>query len=103
MKGTLRLFRFRRDEMKYSDICFVTLGYDIPLFPANPSNDKEKSIFAKYAKALGSAVNPVLREGNSDRRVAAPVKNYAKKNPHSMGGWSKSSKVRVSPYGQFEM
>lgn len=71
-------------------------GYDIPLYVANPSNEREKSIQSKYARALGSAVNPVLREGNSDRRVALPVKNYAKKNPHTMGGWSKSSKSHVA-------
>ena len=62
-------------------------GYDIPDFPANPSNAEEEAIHAKYANVLGSAVNPVLREGNSDRRVAAPVKEYAKKNPHKMGAY----------------
>lgn len=60
-------------------------GYDVPLYPAEPSNDEERDIQARYAKVLGSAVNPVLREGNSDRRVAAPVKAYAQKNPHKMG------------------
>ncbi|MCE2570523.1 NADP-dependent isocitrate dehydrogenase [Motilimonas eburnea] len=71
-------------------------GYDLPDYPANPATDEEKEIAARYAKILGSAVNPVLREGNSDRRVAAPVKEYAKKNPHSMGVWSKESKSRVA-------
>ncbi len=71
-------------------------GYDLPDYPANPANDEEKEIASRYAKILGSAVNPVLREGNSDRRVAAPVKEYAKKNPHSMGVWSKDSKSHVA-------
>ncbi len=74
-------------------------GYDLPDYPEEPRNDAEKSIKAKYAKALGSAVNPVLREGNSDRRVAAPVKQYAKKHPHSMGRWSKDSKTHVASMG----
>ncbi|MFG0254196.1 MAG: NADP-dependent isocitrate dehydrogenase, partial [Rhodopirellula sp. JB053] len=63
-------------------------GYDVPDFPADPQTDEEKEVRAAYAKVLGSAVNPVLREGNSDRRVAAPVKKYAQKNPHSMGEWT---------------
>ncbi len=71
-------------------------GYDLPDYPEEPQNDAEKSIKARYAKTLGSAVNPVLREGNSDRRVAGPVKQYAKKNPHSMGAWSSSSKSHVA-------
>ena len=71
-------------------------GYDLPDFPEEPKNDKEKEISARYAKVLGSAVNPVLREGNSDRRVAAPVKAYAKKHPHSMGAWSSESKTEVA-------
>ena len=60
-------------------------GYDVPLYPAEPKNEEEAEIKERYAKVLGSAVNPVLREGNSDRRVAAPVKAYAQKNPHKMG------------------
>ncbi len=64
-------------------------GYNVPSYPATPSTDAEKAIQAKYAKVLGSAVNPVLREGNSDRRVAKPVKDYAQKNPHKMGAWKK--------------
>ena len=71
-------------------------GYAIPDFPEDPEADEEKDTRARYAKVLGSAVNPVLREGNSDRRVAAPVKAYAKANPHSMGEWSKDSKTHVA-------
>ncbi|MBB3204252.1 isocitrate dehydrogenase [Rhodopirellula rubra] len=71
-------------------------GYNVPDFPADPQTDEEKSVRAAYAKVLGSAVNPVLREGNSDRRVAAPVKKYAQKNPHSMGEWIAESKTRVA-------
>ncbi|MFC4892645.1 NADP-dependent isocitrate dehydrogenase [Pseudofrancisella aestuarii] len=71
-------------------------GYKIPNYPAEAKNDEEKEIKARYAKILGSAVNPVLREGNSDRRVAAPVKAYAEKHPHSMGEWSKDSKSHVA-------
>ncbi|MFD2248385.1 NADP-dependent isocitrate dehydrogenase [Pontibacter ruber] len=71
-------------------------GYNIPDYPADPKNDVEKDIKARYAKILGSAVNPVLREGNSDRRVADAVKQYAKKHPHSMGKWSSDSKTHVA-------
>ncbi|MGI9290829.1 MAG: NADP-dependent isocitrate dehydrogenase [Gammaproteobacteria bacterium] len=71
-------------------------GYDIPDYPEEPANAGEESIKARYAKVLGSAVNPVLREGNSDRRVAAPVKAYAQKHPHSMGAWSGDSKSHVA-------
>ena len=71
-------------------------GYDIPDYPAEAHTDAEKAIQARYAKVLGSAVNPVLREGNSDRRVAAPVKQFAQKNPHSMGKWSPDSKTHVA-------
>ncbi len=71
-------------------------GYDLPDNPEEPKNDAEKELSARYAKVLGSAVNPVLREGNSDRRVAAPVKAYAKRNPHSMGEWSSGSKTEVT-------
>jgi isocitrate dehydrogenase len=71
-------------------------GYDIPDYPEEPADDAEAAIKARYAKVLGSAVNPVLREGNSDRRVAAPVKEYAKAHPHSMGAWSADSKSHVS-------
>ena len=71
-------------------------GFAVPDFPAEPQSDKEKNIRARYAKVLGSAVNPVLREGNSDRRVAAPVKAYAQKHPHPMGAWSANSKTHVA-------
>lgn len=70
-------------------------GYAVPNYPADPTNDEEKTIKAAYAKVLGSAVNPVLREGNSDRRAPKAVKNYAKGNPHSMGAWSADSKTKV--------
>ncbi|BFM05512.1 NADP-dependent isocitrate dehydrogenase [Halioxenophilus aromaticivorans] len=68
-------------------------GFDIPNYPDEPANDQEKELKTRYGKILGSAVNPVLREGNSDRRAPTAVKNYAKKNPHSMGKWSKSSQT----------
>ncbi|MDQ8024051.1 MAG: NADP-dependent isocitrate dehydrogenase [Moraxellaceae bacterium] len=71
-------------------------GYAVPDFPENPANEEEQKIKARYAKVSGSAVNPVLREGNSDRRVANAVKQYAKKHPHSMGKWSADSKSHVS-------
>ena len=71
-------------------------GYAVPNFPAEPINDEEKVVKAKYSKILGSAVNPVLREGNSDRRAPKAVKNYAKANPHSMGAWSSDSKTKVA-------
>lgn len=71
-------------------------GYSIPDFPAEPSTDEEIEVKNRYAKVLGSAVNPVLREGNSDRRVADAVKAYAKAHPHSMGAWSPDSKSHVA-------
>jgi isocitrate dehydrogenase len=71
-------------------------GYAIPDYPEDAKTDAEKEAKTRYAKILGSAVNPVLREGNSDRRVAEPVKQYAKKNPHSMGAWTKDSKSHVA-------
>jgi isocitrate dehydrogenase len=74
-------------------------GYDVPTFPEEPKTEADKAVRAKYAKVLGSAVNPVLREGNSDRRVATSVKQYAKKHPHSMGAWSKDSKTHVASMG----
>ena len=70
-------------------------GYALPNFPEDAKTEEEKSIKAKYSKVLGSAVNPVLREGNSDRRAPKAVKNYAKANPHSMGAWSSDSKTKV--------
>ena len=71
-------------------------GYDIPNYPAEPKNEAETLVKARYAKVLGSAVNPVLREGNSDRRVAEAVKKYAQKNPHRVGAWSKDSRSHVA-------
>jgi isocitrate dehydrogenase len=71
-------------------------GYAIPDYPEDPKTDAEKDVKARYGRVLGSAVNPVLREGNSDRRAAASVKNYARKNPHKMGAWSAESKSHVS-------
>jgi len=70
-------------------------GYDLPEYPDEPENAEQEAIRSRYARVLGSAVNPVLREGNSDRRVAAAVKQYAKANPHSMGQWSSDSRSRV--------
>ncbi|WP_341501099.1 NADP-dependent isocitrate dehydrogenase [Gallaecimonas sp. GXIMD4217] len=71
-------------------------GYQLPDYPAEPKNDEEKAIKARYDKIKGSAVNPVLREGNSDRRAPASVKQYARNNPHSMGAWAKDSKSHVA-------
>jgi len=71
-------------------------GYKVPDFPENPQNDAEKEIKTRYGKILGSAVNPVLREGNSDRRAALSVKNFARKNPHRMGKWAPDSKTHVA-------
>ncbi|BBC27226.1 NADP-dependent isocitrate dehydrogenase [Pseudanabaena sp. ABRG5-3] len=71
-------------------------GYNVPNYPADPQTEEEKAIKAKYSKVLGSAVNPVLREGNSDRRVALAVKEFAQKHPHSVGAWTKDSKSHVA-------
>ncbi|MBQ0958804.1 NADP-dependent isocitrate dehydrogenase [Ideonella sp. 4Y11] len=71
-------------------------GYKIPDYPENPQNEEEQSIKARYSKCTGSAVNPVLREGNSDRRAPRAVKEYARKNPHSMAEWSQASRTHVS-------
>eukprot|EP00051_Salpingoeca_urceolata_P027169 m.480277 g.480277 ORF g.480277 m.480277 type:complete len:774 (-) comp21764_c0_seq1:325-2646(-) len=71
-------------------------GYDVPNFPQEPSTPEEQDIKSRYEKVLGSAVNPVLREGNSDRRVAAPVKQYAQKNPHRLGAWTPETKTHVA-------
>ena len=71
-------------------------GFDIPSYPDNPKTDKDKEIQKRYNKVKGSAVNPVLREGNSDRRAPKAVKNYAKVNPHSMGEWSSNSKSHIA-------
>src|SRR6478672_795668 len=75
-------------------------GYDLPNYPENPQSDEDKEIRAKYDKTKGSAVNPVLREGNSDRRAPASVKNYAKAHPHRMGKWSADSKTNVATMGK---
>jgi len=71
-------------------------GYDVPLYPVEAKSDEDASLQQRYGKIMGSAVNPVLREGNSDRRVAPPVKAYAQKNPHRMGLWSKASRTHVA-------
>ena len=75
-------------------------GYKLPNYPDESKNDKEKEIKARYDRIKGSAVNPVLREGNSDRRAPKAVKNYAKKNPHSMGAWNGNSKTHVATMSQ---
>ncbi|AMM32033.1 Isocitrate dehydrogenase, NADP-dependent [Sinomonas atrocyanea] len=75
-------------------------GYALPDYPDNPSSDEETDIRSRYDKIKGSAVNPVLREGNSDRRAPLSVKNYARKNPHSMGAWSADSKTNVATMGE---
>ena len=75
-------------------------GYALPDYPDEPENNDEKIIKARYDKIKGSAVNPVLREGNSDRRAPKAVKNYAKKNPHSMGAWASDSKTHVATMSQ---
>lgn len=77
-------------------------GFKVPEYPVDPKNEKETEIKNRYAKVLGSAVNPVLREGNSDRRVAAPVKEYARQHPHSMGAWSPDSKTHVAHMRAFD-
>jgi len=74
-------------------------GYDLPDYPENPQTDEEREVRARYDKVKGSAVNPVLREGNSDRRAPASVKNYARTHPHSMGAWSSDSKTAVATMG----
>ena len=74
-------------------------GYDLPDYPEEPETDEDKDVRARYDKVKGSAVNPVLREGNSDRRAPEAVKNYAKKHPHSMGEWSPNSKTNVATMG----
>ncbi|MDX1315702.1 MAG: NADP-dependent isocitrate dehydrogenase, partial [Eudoraea sp.] len=71
-------------------------GFALPNYPDEPENQEQKDIKSRYDKIKGSAVNPVLREGNSDRRAPRPIKNYAKKNPHSMGTWTKTSKTHVA-------
>ncbi len=75
-------------------------GYALPNYPDDPQSEEEKQVKAKYDKIKGSAVNPVLREGNSDRRAPKPIKNYAKKNPHSMGEWNANSATHVATMSQ---
>ncbi|WP_151770584.1 NADP-dependent isocitrate dehydrogenase [Streptomyces abyssomicinicus] len=75
-------------------------GYELPNYPDDPKTDEERDIRARYDKVKGSAVNPVLREGNSDRRAPASVKNYAKNHPHRMGAWSSDSKTNVATMGE---
>ena len=70
-------------------------GYNLPDFPDAPKTDEERDIRARYGRVIGSVVNPVLREGNSDRRAPASVKQYARNHPHSMGAWAKDSKTNV--------
>src|SRR6195952_2021658 len=74
-------------------------GFDLPDYPENAQTDDEKAVVAKYDKVKGSAVNPVLREGNSDRRAPLSVKKYARTHPHSMGAWSSDSKTNVATMG----
>ncbi|HEY5704569.1 MAG TPA: NADP-dependent isocitrate dehydrogenase, partial [Terrimicrobiaceae bacterium] len=76
------------------------LGYKLPDYPAEPKTDTEKEVKGRYDKIKGSAVNPVLREGNSDRRAPKAVKEYARKHPHSMGKWSTDSKTHVGTMGK---
>jgi isocitrate dehydrogenase len=83
-------------QLKAAILELQTQGYELPDYPEEPNNEKEQDIKDRYSKILGSAVNPVLREGNSDRRVARPVKNFAQNNPHSMGPWSSESKSHVA-------
>ena len=77
-------------------------GYDLPDYPENPQTDEEKDVRARYDRVKGSAVNPVLRQGNSDRRAPASVKNYAKAYPHRMGAWSHGSKTNVATMGEHD-
>lgn len=83
-------------QLKAAIVELQSQGYAVPNYPEEAKSDAEKQIKAKYAKVLGSAVNPVLREGNSDRRVAGPVKAFAKQHPHSMGAWTADSKSHVA-------
>src|SRR6185312_2922590 len=78
-------------------------GYNVPDYPDNPATDAEKEIKARYGKVFGSVVNPILREGNSDRRAAGAVKQYARNNPHKMGAWNSNSKSHVAymPSGDY--
>ena len=77
-------------------------GYDLPDYPESPQSEEDKDVRARYDKVKGSAVNPVLRQGNSDRRAPASVKNYAKAYPHRMGAWSHDSKTNVATMGEHD-
>ncbi|MGA0370015.1 MAG: NADP-dependent isocitrate dehydrogenase, partial [Kiritimatiellia bacterium] len=83
-------------QLKAAILELQSQGYAVPDYPDVPQTEAERAVKDQYAKVLGSAVNPVLREGNSDRRVALPVKEYAKQHPHSMGVWRKDSKTSVA-------
>lgn len=87
-------------QMKAAIAELQAKGFKIPDFPENPTTDAAKDVRARYAKVMGSAVNPVLREGNSDRRAPKAVKEYARKNPHPMGAWSHQSKTNVATMGR---
>ncbi len=91
-------------QLKEAIVELQAKGYTLPDYPGEPQNEEEKQIKARYDKIKGSAVNPVLREGNSDRRAPKAIKNYAKKNPHSMGAWSSDSKSHVATmsHGDFK-
>ena len=86
-------------QLKASIAELQSQGYDLPDYPEEPATDEDKDVRARYDKVKGSAVNPVLREGNSDRRAPEAVKNFAKAHPHSMGEWSQDSKTRVATMG----
>jgi isocitrate dehydrogenase len=87
-------------QLKEAIAELVAHGYGVPPYPDAPATDAEKDVKARYDRVKGSAVNPVLREGNSDRRAPRAVKEYARKHPHSMGAWSKDSKTQVATMGQ---
>jgi len=87
-------------QLKEAIAELVAHGYRVPAYPDAPTTDAEKDVKARYDRVKGSAVNPVLREGNSDRRAPKAVKEYARKHPHSMGAWSKDSKTQVATMGQ---
>lgn len=87
-------------QLKAAVVELQSQGYALPDYPDDPKSDEERDIRARYDKIKGSAVNPVLREGNSDRRAPASVKNYAKNHPHRMGAWTSESKTNVATMGQ---
>ena len=87
-------------QMKEAIAELQARGYALPDYPETPKNDAEKDAKARYDRVKGSAVNPVLREGNSDRRAPKAVKDYARKHPHSMGAWSADSRTRVATMGR---